>query len=62
MKNINHSLCLNSSLMYIDDVLSINNCYFHTNVNSIYYSELQIKDPTESASSVSYFDILLEKD
>ena len=52
-------MAFNLTLRYIDDVLSINNCYFHTYVDSIYPSELEIKDTTESASSVSYFDILL---
>lgn len=42
--------------------LSINNCYLHSYFDSIYPSELEIKDTTESESSVSYLDILLEKD
>lgn len=49
----------------IDDVLSIENCYFHTYEDSIYPSVLKIKDTTESASSVSssvhvlYFSVRL---
>lgn len=47
---------------YIDDVLSINNCYFHSYFNSMYPSELEIKVTTHSETSVSYLDFLLEKD
>ena len=61
-KNKSLAVAFNSTFRYIDDVLSINNCYFHTYVDSIYPSELEIKDTTESASSVSYLDILLEMD
>lgn len=46
----------------MDNLLSINNYYFHTDVNSIYLSELEIKDATKPASSFSHFDILLERD
>ena len=52
----------NSTFRYIDDVLSINNSNFHSYVDSIYPGELEIKDTTESVSSVSYLDVLLEKD
>lgn len=38
----------------------INNCYSY--VDSIHPRELEIKDSKESKSSVSYLDILLEKD
>lgn len=47
----------------IDDVLSINNCYIHSYVNnSMYTSDFEIKDTTDSETSVSYLDILLDKD
>ena len=55
-------MAFNSTFRYIYDVLSINNCYFLTDVDSIYPSELEIKDTTASASSISYLDILLEMD
>uniref|UniRef100_A0A8W8MQG4 Uncharacterized protein n=1 Tax=Magallana gigas TaxID=29159 RepID=A0A8W8MQG4_MAGGI len=47
---------------YIDDEFSIDNFYFQTYVDSIYTSELEIKDSAESESFVSYLDILLEMD
>jgi hypothetical protein len=41
----------NSTLRYINDVLSINNEQFHSYVDSIYPSELEIDDTTESSTS-----------
>ena len=61
-KNKSLVVAFNSTFRYIYDVLSINNCYFLTDVDSIYLSELEIKDTTASASSISYLDILLEMD
>jgi hypothetical protein len=52
----------NSTFRYIDDVLSINNDQFHSYVDSIYPSELEIKDTTESSTSASYLDVLLNID
>jgi hypothetical protein len=43
-------LAFNSTFRYIDDVLSINNDLFHSFVDSIYPSELEIKDSTESST------------
>lgn len=43
-------------------VLSIKNCYFHTYVDSINPSKLEIKDTKKYAPSVSYLDILLKRD
>jgi hypothetical protein len=37
----------NSTFKYIHDVLSINNDLFHSYVDSIYPSELEIKDTTK---------------
>jgi hypothetical protein len=44
---------------YIDDVLSINNDQFNLYVDSIYYSELEIKNTTESSISASDLDVFL---
>lgn len=56
-------MAFNSTLRYIDDVLFVNNSYFHSYyVNSIYPSEPEIKDTTDSGTSASYQDFLLEKD
>jgi hypothetical protein len=49
------------TIRYIDDVLSIND-QFHSYVDSIYPSELEIKDTTESSTSASYLDVLLNID
>ena len=43
-------------------VKTINNYQFHFYVDSIYPSELEIKDTTESATFASYLDILLKID
>lgn len=56
MKNKKH-LAANSTFSYIDDALSINKCFFHSYVDSIYPSESEIKDTTHSAS---YLDIQLK--
>ena len=61
-KNKSLAVAFNSTFRYIDDVLSINNDQFHSYVDSIYPSELQIKDTTESSTSASYLDVLLNID
>lgn len=40
----NHSLWPSTRYLYIDDVLSSNNFYFHSYIDSIYPSEFEIKD------------------
>ena len=44
---------------YIDDVLSINNPDFENYLGQMYPAELEIKDTTESTTSVSFLDLLL---
>ena len=56
------SVAFKSTFRYIDDVSSINNGHFHFYIDTICPGELEIKDTTESNTSVSYLDILLEKD
>ena len=56
------AMTFNLTFRYIDNVLSINNSYFHTYVDLIYPSELEIKDTTESSISASYLDILVNRD
>ena len=53
------AVAFNLTFRYIDDVLSINNEHFHTYVNMIYPTELEIKDTTDSSTKASYLDILL---
>ena len=55
-------MAFNSTCWYIDDVLTFNNNDFHSNVDSLYPNELEIKDTTESSMHASYFDILLNID
>lgn len=55
-------MAFNSTFRDIDDDFSVNYCYFHTNVNSIYPSEIEIQDPKDSASSVNIRYLLLERD
>ena len=43
---------------YIDDAHSINNRSFH-NLHIIYPPELEIKETTDTSTSVSYLDLLL---
>jgi hypothetical protein len=56
------AVAFNSTFRYIDDVLSIDNNQFHSYVDSICPNELDIKDTTESSTSASYLDILLNID
>ena len=49
----------NFTYRYIDDVLSINNPDFWNYLGQMYPAELEIKDMTESNTSVSYLDLLL---
>jgi hypothetical protein len=55
-------MAFNSTFRYIYDVLSINNDRFHSYVNFIYPSELDIKDTTESSTSASCLDVLFNID
>jgi hypothetical protein len=59
-KNIPLDVAFNSTFRDIDDVLSINNDQFHSYIDSIYPGEL--KDTTESFTTASYLDILLNID
>jgi hypothetical protein len=61
-KNKPLAVAFSSKFRYINNVLSINNDQFHSYVDSIYPSELEIKDTTESSTSASYLDILLKTD
>ena len=49
-------------LIYIDDVLSLNNSHFCDYVQRIYPKELEIKDTTDSSLSAAYLDLYLEID
>lgn len=56
------TVAFNSTFRDIDDDFSVNYCYFHTNVNSIYPSEIEIQDPKDSVSSVNIRYLLYERD
>ena len=46
----------NLTYRYIDDLLSINNPKFEHYLSQMYTAELEIKETTESTTSVSYLD------
>ncbi|KAK3089994.1 hypothetical protein FSP39_008300 [Pinctada imbricata] len=52
----------NFTYRYIDDVLSINNPKFADYLSSIYPSELDVKETTETNNSASYLDIMFSYD
>jgi hypothetical protein len=52
----------NFTVLYIDDVLSLNNSMFGDFVDRIYSIELEIKDTTDTDRSASYIDLHLEID
>ncbi|KAK3098729.1 hypothetical protein FSP39_022488 [Pinctada imbricata] len=52
----------NFTYRYIDDVLSINNPKFADNLSSIYPSEFEVKETTETNNSAFYLDIMLSYD
>ncbi|KAK3095551.1 hypothetical protein FSP39_016026 [Pinctada imbricata] len=52
----------NFTYRYIDDLLSINNLKFTDYLSSIYPSELEVKETTETNDSASYLDIMLSYD
>jgi hypothetical protein len=56
------AVACNSTLRYLDDVLSINNDHFHSCVDSIYPYKIEMKDARESSTSASYFGVLLNID
>ena len=49
----------NNTMRYIDDLLVMNNTRFCDAIQDIYPSELQLKKTTESATALSYLDILI---
>lgn len=55
------TVAFNSTVMNIEDVLSINNCFVHSFIDSIYPIDLQLKYTTESESPGSYVNIFLER-
>ena len=46
-----------STFQCIDDLLSINNPYFESEIGNIYPPEIVLKKTTESANEVTYLDI-----
>jgi hypothetical protein len=53
-KNKHLAVAFNSTFIYIDYVLTINNELFHSYVDSVHHSELEIKDITKSSTTASY--------
>ena len=52
----------NSTMRYIDDLLTLNNTQFDAAIQDIYPQELQLKKTTESATALSYLDVLITID
>ena len=61
-KKIHEARTFNFTYRYIDDVLSINNSRFAEFLPLIYPPELEVKETTDAASSVSFLDLYLEFD
>ena len=59
--NITLATRFNFTTRYIDDVLTLNNSRFVTEIQHIYPSELDLKRTTENSTSLSYLDVLLTK-
>ena len=61
---VKHKRCnktsFNYTFRYIDDLLSINNKTFGDFLDFIYLNELEIKDTTDTSTSVNYLDLKLE--
>ena len=49
-------------MRYIDDLLTLNNTQFDAAIQDIYPQELQLKKTTESATALSYLDVLITID
>ena len=62
MRRVNgkNKTLFNFTFRYIDDVLSINNSKIGNYLDAIYPSELDIKDTSDTPTSVNYLDIKLE--
>ena len=60
--NITLAKRFNFTTWYIDDVLTLNNSRFVTEIQHIYPSELDLKRTTENSTSLSYFDVLITID
>ena len=52
----------NFTTRYIDDILTLNNSRFATEIRHIYPSELDLKRTTENSTSLSYLDVLITID
>jgi hypothetical protein len=61
-KKIHDARAFNFTYRYIDDVLSINDSKFAEFLPLIYPPELEVKETTDTASSASFLDWLLEFD
>ena len=60
--NITLAKRFNFTTLYIDDVLTLNNSRFVTEIQHIYPSELDLKRTTENSTSLSYLDVLITID
>ena len=57
-----HARSFNLTFRYIDDLLSVNNKHLKDYITSIYPSDLELKETTESNITCSFLDLLLFND
>ena len=57
-----HARSFNLTFRYIDDLLSVNNKHLKDYITSIYPSDLELKETTESNITCSFLDLLLFSD
>ena len=50
----------NTPSRYLDDILNINNVYFHNSVSQIYPSELQLNKANTSDTLAAFFDFICQ--
>ncbi len=61
-KKLHLAKTFNFTFRYIDDLISINYKHFNTHISDIYPPELELKETTESTTTVSYHDLLVDID
>ncbi len=53
---------INFTFRYIDDLINMKNKHFHIHISNIYPPELELKETTESTTTVYYLDHLADSD
>ena len=58
--NPNQALLFKHTVRYIDDLLTLNNPMFESEITNIYPHQLQLKKTTESIDMLSYLDVCIK--